>query len=122
MSKEIKVKKIEEKKKGSNKSVVKTISFILIIIAVFSIVGYLCYLVIGNSKTSKSKETVKKNLNTIEGYNITLDDQDSELYKELYNELKKNLEGKEINYKEYAKSVAKMYIVDLYSINNKLNK
>lgn len=122
MSKDIKVKKIDENKKESNKSVVKTISFILVIIAVFSIVGYLCYLVIGNTKPDKPKETVKKNLNTIEGYNITLDDQDSDLYKELFNELKKNLEGKEVNYKEYAKSVAKMYIVDLYSINNKLNK
>ena len=122
MSKDIKVKKIDENKKESNKSVVKTISFILVIIAVFSIVGYLCYLVIGNTKPDKPKETVKKNLNTIEGYNITLDDLDSDLYKELFNELKKNLEGKEVNYKEYAKSIAKMYIVDLYSINNKLNK
>ena len=121
-SKEVKVKKIDEKSKESKKSVVKTISFIFVIIAVFSIIGYLCYLVIGNNKTDKPKETVKKNLNEISGYNITLDDQDSELYKELFNELKKNLEGKEINKKEYAKSVAKMYIVDLYSINNKLNK
>ena len=121
-SKEVKVKKIDEKSKESKKSVVKTISFIFVIIAVFSIVGYLCYLVIGNNKNDKPKETVKKNLNEISGYNITLDDQDSELYKELFNELKKNLEGKEINKKEYAKSVAKMYIVDLYSINNKLNK
>ena len=124
MSKEdIKVKKIDEKKKKKvNKEVVKTISFVLVIIAVISIIGYLCFLVIGNNKPNKPQETVKKNLNEIEGYGITLDDQDSELYKELFTELKKNLEGKEINKKEYAKSVAKMYIVDLYSINNKLNK
>ncbi len=124
MSKEIKVKKIDEKKtkKKVNKDVVKTISFILVIIAVISIVGFLCYKVIGNNNTDQPKETVKKNLNEIEGYGITLDDLDTELYKELFTELKKNLEGKNINYKEYAKSVAKMYIVDLYSINSKLNK
>lgn len=124
MSKEdIKVKKIETKKKKKvNKEVVKTISFVLVIIAVISVIGYLCFLVIGNNKNNKPQETVKKNINEIEGYGITLDDQDSELYKELFNELKKNLESKDINKKEYAKSVAEMYIVDLYSINNKLNK
>ena len=121
---DIKVKKIDDKKKKKrvNKEVVKTISFVLVIIAVISIIGYLCFLVIGNGNSNKPQETVKKNLNEIAGYGITLDDLDSELYKELFTELKKNLEGKEINYKEYAKSVAKMYIVDLYSINNKLNK
>ena len=123
MSKDIKVKEIKEKKKKKiNKDVVKTVSFILVIIAVISIVGFLCYKVLGNNNTNKPQETVKKNLNEIEGYGITLDDLDNELYKELFNDLKKNLEGKEINYKEYAKSIAQMYIVDLYSINTKLNK
>ena len=123
MSKDVKVKQIKEKKKkGINKDVVKTISFILVIIAVMSIVGFLCVKVLGNNKTDKPQETVKKNLNEIEGYGITLDDLDSELYKELFTDLKKNLEGKDINYKEYAKSIAQMYIVDLYSINTKLNK
>ena len=123
MSKDVKVKQIKEKKKkGINKDVVKTISFILVIIAVISIVGFLCVKVLGNNKTDKPQETVKKNLNEIEGYGITLDDLDSELYKELFTDLKKNLEGKDINYKEYAKSIAQMYIVDLYSINTKLNK
>ena len=123
MSKDIKVKQIKEKKKkGINKDVVNTVSFILVIIAVLSVVGFLCYKVLGDNKTDKPQETVKKNLNEIAGYGITLDDQDSELYKELFNDLKKNLEGKDINYKEYAKSIAQMYIVDLYSINTKLNK
>jgi len=125
MSKEVKVKKIKEKKqknKKINKDVVKTISFILVIVAVISIVGFLCYKVLGNNTDNKSQETIKKNLNEIEGYGITLDDLDSELYKELFNNLKKNLEGKDIDYKEYAKSIAQMYIVDLYSINTKLNK
>ena len=125
MSKDdIKVKQIKEKKpkKKVNKEVIKTISFAIVIIAVISVIGYLCFLVLGNNKTEKPQETVRKNLNEIEGYGITLDDQDSELYKELFNDLKKNLEGKEINYKEYAKSIAQMYIVDLYSINTKLNK
>ena len=125
MSKDdIKVKQIKEKKpkKKVNKEVIKTISFAIVIIAVISVIGYLCFLVLGNNKTEKPQETVRKNLNEIEGYGITLDDLDNELYKELYNDLKKNLEGKEVNYKEYAKSIAQMYIVDLYSINNKLNK
>ena len=124
MSDDVRVKKIQEKKpkKKVNKEVVKTVSFAIVIIAVISVIGYLCYVVIGNNNSDKPQETVRKNLNEIEGYGITLDDLDSELYKELFNELKKNLESKEINYKEYAKSVAKMYIVDLYSINDKLNK
>ena len=48
--------------------------------------------------------------------------ENTKLYKDEFNKLKKNLESNDINYDEYAKSIAKMFIIDLYTIDNKINK
>ena len=68
------------------------------------------------------REGFSKVVDKISGYNYTLDERDSKLMRENFNELKKVLKSKEINYEEYAKLLSKMYIIDLYDINNKVNK
>ena len=67
------------------------------------------------------KQTVKK-VDEIKGFNYHLEDRDTALYKKEFQNLKTNLESKEIDYEEYAKSIAKMFIIDLYTIDNKVNK
>lgn len=68
-----------------------------------------------------NNEPVVKNLDEIEGYPYSLKSNASSLYKDEFNILKDNLEN-EVNEEEYIKSISKLYIIDLYSLKNKLNK
>ena len=105
-------------KKGSNKK--KVIIFSLVIIIVIGIIGVASYALLKPEET----EDTPKNVNevTIDGYGIYADDNDSELYRDEYEKLRENLLSDEIDYDEYARSVAKMFIIDLYTIKNKTNK
>ena len=47
---------------------------------------------------------------------------DLKIYEDEFKKLKTNLESNEIDYLEYAYSISKMFIIDLYSLDNKLNK
>ena len=68
-----------------------------------------------------NNEPVVKNLVEIEGYPYSLKSNASKLYKDEFNILKDNLENN-YNEEEYIKSISKLYIIDLYSLKNKLNK
>ena len=102
--------------------------FSLIILVILVIVGFLIY----NNFFKKAEETenpitnVAKVTNQIEGYQYTLDDRDSELFGNYFKELKTLLEEKsEITeewMEEYAKYLAQLFIIDLYTIQNKISK
>ena len=57
----------------------------------------------------------------IKGFNYILNDNKTKLYKEEFKKLKSNLESNKIDYKEYAISISKMFLVDLYNLDNKKN-
>ena len=61
-------------------------------------------------------------IDSIEKFEYTLDDRDSKLMKDNYNELKDILKSKEVNNEEYAKVIAKLFIIDLFTMDNKINK
>lgn len=108
-------------KKQSISDTKRIVLFTIIIILVVSIIGILSYFVL-RERNSKTPEDLKKNSQEIVGYGITIDDLDTTLYRDEFNKLKANLEGGNINYDEYAESVAKMFVIDLYTIKNKINK
>jgi hypothetical protein len=58
----------------------------------------------------------------IDKFGYTLDERDSKLMRSKFKELKKVLKKDEIDYEKYATLLAEMYIIDLYDINNKVNK
>ena len=94
--------------------------FILIIILVYALGGVVYYKF---NKEKDEPEVIKvSNLDTIKGYDYTLNSNDTEYYKELFNKLKEVLEEKDVNDEEYAKLVSQMFICDLYSFDNKVNK
>ncbi len=69
----------------------------------------------------KEKETITKNkLDALEEYGYTLDDLDTPLYKEYFEELKGVLNSEEIDYSKYASSISKLFITDFYTLSNKL--
>lgn len=91
--------------------------FLMVLIFVYSLGGifYLKYIYVSPN------EPVIKNLDSIDGYTYVLRSNASSLYKSEFNLLKENLEG-EKNDEEYLKSICKLYIIDLYSMKDKLNK
>lgn len=112
-----------KKEKKEMPDALRYLLFTIVVIAVISVIGVLAYNVIGPQITgTKEKEKVDVNQVEIKGYGIHLDDNDTTLYRNEYKALEKNLLGEEIDYNEYAKSVAKLFIIDLYTIKNKVNK
>ena len=69
-----------------------------------------------------NKDEIVITSNTIKNYEYLLYDDDIDIYKTEYNNLKKNLESINIDYEEYAKSISKMFLIKLYSLDNLVNK
>lgn len=90
-------------------------SLILVVIIVIGVKFTLEFLV----KDDKNVVT-KKELDSLELYGYTLDDYDSDLYKEYFNDLKSTLNSKEVNYEDYAKEIVKLFVSDFYTLDNKL--
>ena len=59
---------------------------------------------------------------TIKDYNYILYENDLEIYEKEFKNLKKILESEEIDFKEYAISISKLFLIDLYTLDNKNNK
>lgn len=62
-----------------------------------------------------------KVVDSIENFSYTLDDRDTELMKNTYNELKEVLSN-DIDYEKYAELLAKLFVIDLFTMNNKVNR
>ncbi len=64
--------------------------------------------------------SAQKQISSIEYYGYTLNSNDTDLYKSYYKELDKVLKEKKVDYRSYASLLSKLFIVDVYSLNNKL--
>lgn len=96
-----------------NKGIGVIIIFIVVGIILF---GYLGYRV----KNDFFKGSDKKKVDSIELYGYTLSKNDTEIYKTYFKELSKVLNEKTIDYNEYAKLISKLFVIDLYNLDNKL--
>lgn len=96
----------------------KVILFLCILIFVYAAGGTIYYIA---TREKKDDKPIVTNKDTIKGYDYTLKSNATKLYENEFKALKANLEG-DINYDEYAVSVAKLFVIDLYTINNKINK
>jgi len=99
----------------------KSFKTILVLIAVL-ILTLICLLVYSKGykkDDSVSNREIKEN---IENFNYTLDTLDSDVFKTEFLNLKEILTKEEIDYDMYAKSIAKLFVIDLYTIDTKQNK
>lgn len=92
------------------------------VILLFIVVGVLLLSFLGYriNKDFLSKSTNKKQIDSIDFYGYTLSKSDTDLYKSTFKELSKVLNEKLVNMNEYAKAISKLFIIDLYSLDNKL--
>ena len=96
------------------KRVKKTFIFIVIVTL---IVGVLLYFILFDKNSGvlvKSKYEIPK-------YDYTLDRNNTVLMKESFNELKDILTSDTVDYDKYALTLAKLFIIDLYTLDNKKN-
>ena len=89
------------------------IAISIVLILVITII----FLLKGDKKVEKTKV-----VDSINNYSYTLDDRDTKLMKETYNELKDILNKDQIDYEAYAKTLAKLFVIDLFTMNNKINR
>ena len=90
---------------------------VLILILVYSIGG-----IYYNLTHRDSVDNSVKSIDKIDKYGYVLKSNANDLQKELFNELKIVLNSDNINDDDYAKVISKMFVTDLYTLSNKLNK
>ena len=94
----------------------KKILIALIILVLLLIIGMLVYMFF-----FKTDENEVKVIKTISKYGYTLDENETALYKEEFEKLDKVLSAKDVNYEDYAKEISKLFIIDFYTLSNKLS-
>ena len=94
---------------------------ILLRIIVILIVLMLIILVAMQFKPDVKKSNYKE-IDKIANYNYLLEDRDSKLMQEVFNNLKNVLKSTEINYELYAEYLSELFVIDLFTMDNKDNK
>lgn len=87
----------------------------LIGLVIVGVIGYKVYLDFFQEK--EEEVTIQR----LELYGYSLEKSDKDIYKKYYEELTKVLNDKEIDYKKYSELLGKLYIIDFYTLNNKLS-
>lgn len=114
---------MKNKNKKKNKNLFKNKKFWLIIssIALLYFIGGIVYINLDrDSGNVKNNKNLDKGI-SIKGFDYILYEDDIDIYKDEFKKLKKNLESSNINYTEYAESISKMFVMDLYSLEAKKN-
>ena len=75
-----------------------------------------------NDEEEKREVNVTSVISNISDYGYTLDDRDTDYMKEVFSELENILEAEEIDYHTYAEALAKLFVIDFYTLENKINK
>ena len=112
----------EKRSKKEMSDTKRVVLFTFVIVLVVVLIGVTSFFVLREKDEEKENETVKTNTQEISGYGITVDDLDSEYYKLEFEKLKANLESKNVDMDAYAESVARLFLIDLYTIKTKINK
>lgn len=90
---------------------------VIFILAGILLFGFLIYRVYNDFIKDNSTH---KQIDSIGFYGYTLKNNDTDIYKKYFKELTDILNKKPVDYTLYAKTISKMFIIDLYTLDNKL--
>lgn len=110
------MKKILKKLCTKKSIIIFTIIIVVIIIGILSII--FIPKLFNNNKNEE--ENIVEKIDQMENYDYYLDDKATDYYKVLYEELKKVLNNETVNDEEYAKVISKLFITDLFTLDNKI--
>lgn len=91
----------------------------ILIVLILIILAFGAYFIYENIINNKEEVKVVK---TIKGYGYTLDSGKPNLYVKKFKELSDILKKEDVDYDEYAKKVSELFIIDFYTLDNKLSK
>lgn len=98
----------------------------LIILSVLIILGGISlgvFFYLKNNKEDTPPVVNKSNvLESIAEYGYSLEDRDTAIFKRIFEELRDILSSEEVDFKSYAEALSKLYVIDLYTIDNKINQ
>lgn len=100
--------KKKRKRKVKQKPIILSIIILVLIVVV---VWYFFF---------REKKIVVTVVSSIDEYNYYLDSNETRVYKKYYKELEKELEDKKIDEKNYAEIISKLFVIDFYTLTNKL--
>ena len=106
-------------KKRKFKLKFKTVMIFVFIVLIIGL-GLCIKDIIGVLKSSSASEV--EVLSEIKDYGYTLNENDSEYFKEKFMLLKTELEKEEIDEEKYASLISELFVIDFYSLNSALNK
>ena len=96
----------------------KKIGLVILVLVLLYSIGGIYY----NITHRDSVDNSVKSIDMIDKYGYVLKSNTTNLQKELFNELKTILNNDNINDDAYAKTISKMFVTDLYTLSNKVNK
>ncbi len=114
----MKANKDKETKKSSKKN--NNIYKIGIVLVLILLVGFAYFYLNGNDEKKTVGEAKKEDEIKKDEYNYVLYGHKSDLYKEYFKELKKELLKDGVNEEEYAKLISKLFVADFYSLDDKV--
>lgn len=109
------------KREKIRKRRIKTWPVIMVLVLCCFVVLLLCLKDVYYSLKSGGASEVEI-ISTIENYGYTLNENDSNYVKDLFKELKKELEKDTVDEKKYAEIMSQLFIADFYSLNQAINK
>ena len=89
--------------------------FVVVGLIILGIVGFKAY------NDFFKDNSINKKVVSLDLYGYTLSKNDTGLYKDNFKALEKTLNETPVNYEEYAKLLSKLFIIDVYTLNNKLS-
>ncbi len=101
-------------KKGKKLDIFIIVLFIIIGIGLF---GYTFYTI---KNTLSKPESNTKELRSLKLYGYSLNDTDTELFSSNFKELEIILNEDTIDYSKYAEILSKLFIIDVFTLNNKI--
>ncbi len=73
-------------------------------------------------KSDQIEPNVSNIISNISDYGYTLDDRDTNYMKEVFQELEEVLNVRDVDFHEYANVLARLFVIDFYTLDNKVNK
>jgi len=111
--------RLVETEQSKSKKRVKGFVITLIILVLVSVGGYFLYTKVFNKKKEKVEIKI---LDSLDEYGYSISDNDTKLYTDEYKVLKEVLKEKDVDMEKYATEVARMFVIDLYTLDTKVNK
>lgn len=95
---------------------------IIIILLIILVSGIGLFKLFINNEEEEQPKNVTNIISNIKDYNYTLDDRDTNYMKEEFKNLENILKEEPVDFNLYASTLAKLFVIDFYTLNNKVNK